>query len=416
MPKRIAAQEADDADEGVEAAALPTWQAAGLALAVILGDVLNGSGVLLFGLLSIAVIWSLQRLHAHAPSSMSTAQLIASAPGAAPARAVSVVQYAAYVLMAAVSATSVGLLALSFRSDLTAGWLWPALSAAAALVAAVFVAGLPTRLLAPVAAVLAGFGLLVFFFVALSVLAKVFSGTAPIDMTVQMGTAPKPTEWGPVALVGLLALTVPGFEIPTVVSDRLRSVARPLGLAMALLVVCAATAWAAVNVATTGDFRYDAADLILIAGDMFGESVSLWMVGASIATATAVLLVLLWGATRVAHQEVRSGGAGLMVTAVAVGALAAVMCAGWGDVSSKTLGVAGILLLVVYVAAAHANSRLDQDNTVAWAVFAVMGIELAAAVAAVLSGTSGQSGAWPLMIAAAIVGIAAAVSLGNRRA
>lgn len=47
-----------------------------------------------------------------------------------------------------------------------------ALSVAAASMAAVLVAALPTRLLAPVVTVLAAFGLLVFFYVALAGLTR----------------------------------------------------------------------------------------------------------------------------------------------------------------------------------------------------------------------------------------------------
>ena len=52
MPKKMVAGPTDaGGDFGV--AALPTWQAAGLSLAVIVGHVFNGSGALVFGLLSV---------------------------------------------------------------------------------------------------------------------------------------------------------------------------------------------------------------------------------------------------------------------------------------------------------------------------------------------------------------------------
>ena len=106
----------------------------------------------------------------------------------------------------------------------------------------------------------------------------------------------------------------------------------------------------------------------------------------------------------------------LAVTAAAIALLAAVMCRGWGEVPAKLWGVAGILLMVVYLAAAHANSRLDQDNTAAWVVFALMGLALAAAVVAVLSGEGVGGGLWPVAIAAIIVaGAVAAERKGLRR-
>lgn len=107
------------------------------------------------------MIWALHRLHAHAPRSPSTADLIGSALGAAPARAVGVIQFAAYVLIGAYTAMSIGLLALTWTTDpiaATAGWWWPALSVAAAAVATALVSALPTRVLATVVTVLAAFG------------------------------------------------------------------------------------------------------------------------------------------------------------------------------------------------------------------------------------------------------------------
>ena len=57
----------------------------GVSLAVIVGQVLNGSGALVFGLLAVGVISTLHRLHVHAPQARTTADLIGSVPGAAPA-------------------------------------------------------------------------------------------------------------------------------------------------------------------------------------------------------------------------------------------------------------------------------------------------------------------------------------------
>ena len=187
-------------------AALPPWQATGLSLAVIATDAYTGSGALLFALVSACFIWALHRLHAYAPLSRSMADLIASAPGAVPARPVAVIQFAAYVLMGAFVAKGIGLLALTWSvADPVAaadGWLWPALTVAAVAVAAAVVGALPTRLLAPVVTVLAAFGLLVYFYVALAVAARVVSGTAPVEI----GPPAASFEWGPAALViGLAA-------------------------------------------------------------------------------------------------------------------------------------------------------------------------------------------------------------------
>ena len=290
-------------------------------------------------------------------------------------------------------------------------WSGPAVSVAAVAVAAVLVGALPTRLLAPVATVLAAIGLLVFFYVGLAVIAKVASGTAPVTPTIELAATPAPAEWGPAALLISLAIAFAVFEIPTTVNARLSSVARPLGVAMALVALCAAVTWVATNMGTTGEFRYDAVDLFQIAFQMFSESGGLWLVGATVAQAVAALLVLVWGATRVIRTPASDSPMPLAVTAIAMGVLAMAMAGGWGDAAAKLWGVAGILLLIVYVAAAQANSRLDDSSTTAWAVFALMGI----VVAVVVFLTGADVGWWPVAIAAVIVVAAAAWAASSER-
>jgi hypothetical protein len=281
---------------------------------------------------------------------------------------------------------------------------------AVAAVGAVLVGALPTRFLAPAVKVLAAFGLLVFFYVALAVVARVLSGAAPVEPIVEIGATPAAAEWGPTALLISLAIAFAGFEIPTTASDRLRSVRRPLGGAMALVTSCAALAWVATNLGATGEFRYDAADLVIIALQMFGDAGNVWLTAATIAQAVTALLVLIWGATRVVRPPVTGSSLSLAVTAVVMVLLVLAVSFGWGDAAAKLGGVAGILLLVVYVAAAQANSRLD-DTTTAWAVFALMAIVLVVVV--FLTGAS--EGWWPPGIAAAIVAAAAAWALNSGR-
>ena len=201
-----------------------------------------------------------------------------------------------------------------------------------------------------------------------------------------------------------LAIGFAVFEIPTTVNARLTSVARPLGLAMGLVVLCAAVAWVAANIGSTGEFRYSAADLIQIVSEMFGDFGGSWLLVASISQAVAALLVLVWGATRVVRKPATDSPVPLAVSAVVMGVLALTIMYGWGDVDAKLWNVAGILLLVVYVAAAQANSRLDDSSTTAWAVFALMGIVVA--VTAFLTGA--DAGWWPVAIAAVIIVAAAA--------
>jgi hypothetical protein len=402
------------AGEAFEGTTLPTWQVTGLSLAVMVSHVLNGSGALVFGLLAVGVIWTLHRLRGYAPHSRTTADLISSAPGAAPARAIRVVQFTAYVLIGASTATSVAGLTLVWFTDSNAtppGWSGPAISVTTVALAAALVAALPTRRLAPVATALAAIGLLAYFCVSLAVIAKAVSGAPQAAPSTDIEVASGSIEWGPAAILIALAIVFAGFEIPTTVNDRLASVRRPLGIAVGLVAVCATTAWAASNMATAGDFRYDATNLVIIVSDMFGESASLWLLAATIALTVAALLVLVWGATRVIRPATAATPLPLVLTAVATGVLAFALSTGSSDVAATSWQVAGLLLLSVYVAVAQANSRLDDSSTSAWAWFALTGVGLA--VVAFVTGAS-QSW-WPVLVTLIIVAAAGVWAIQSRK-
>jgi len=314
------------------------------------------------------------------------------------------------VLIGAYTAKGIASMALIWMTgpDTTIpDWSGPGLAVTAAVVGAVLVGALPTRLLAPAVTVLAAFGLLVFFYVALAVIARVLSGTAPVQPAMDLGVTPAAAEWGPAALLISLAIAFAGFEIPTTASDKLRSVRRPLGGAMALVTLCAALAWIATNIGTAGEFRYDAGNLVMVAAQMFGDAGSQWLLAATVAQAVAALLVLVWGAMRIVRRPATVSPVPLATTVVAMALLVLAISFDWGGASAKLWGVAGILLLVVYVAAAQANSRLDDSNTTAWAVFALMGLVLVVVV--FLIGAS--DGWWPPGIAIAIAAAAAVWAL-----
>jgi len=242
------------------------------------------------------------------------------------------------------------------------------------------------------------------------VIAKLASGTAAAMPPTEFGATAAMTEWGPAALLVSLAIPFVGFEIPTTVSDRLRSVRRPLGIAIALVAVCAITLWIATNMATAGEFRYSAADFAIVFTDMFGDSSGMWLILALIGHALAAMLVLMWGATRVVRPAIGDSPLPLATSAVVMAVLALAVSIGWADFEAKIWGVAGVLLLVVYVAAAQANLRID-DSTTAWAWFAGMGLALGVVV--VLQGAS--EGWWPMLIAAVIVAAAAALAVKSDR-
>ena len=176
---------------------------------------------------------------------------------------------------------------------------------------------------------------------------------------------------------------------------------------MALVTLCAALAWIATNIGTAGEFRYDAGNLVMVAAQMFGDAGSQWLLAATVAQAVAALLVLVWGAMRIVRRPATVSPVPLATTVVAMALLVLAISFDWGGASAILWGVAGILLLVVYVAAAQANSRLDDSNTTAWAVFALMGLVLVVVV--FLIGAS--DGWWPSGIAIAIVAAAAVWAL-----
>jgi hypothetical protein len=174
---------------------------------------------------------------------------------------------------------------------------------------------------------------------------------------------------------------------------------------MALAVLCAMLAWVATNMATVGDFRYSAGDLTQIAAAMFGPAGGFWLLlTATMVQALAALLVLIWGATRVVRPPRADSVLPLVAAGVATTVVAALVSGGWADAGSRLWGVGGLLLMVIYLLAAQANSRLDDSNTAAWALFAVMGLVLAAVV--ILKGLA--EGWWPVAIAVVILATAAA--------
>jgi hypothetical protein len=239
--------------------------------------------------------------------------------------------------------------------------------------------------------------------VSLAVIAKVASGTTPVDPVMQLSISPAQTEWGTAALLVSLAIAYVAFEIPTTISDRLSSVRSPLGAAIGLVVLCSVLAWVATNMGAAGELRYDAGDLVVVATEMLRDLGGVWfLAAATIAQAVAALLVLIWGATRVVRVPGTESLLPLVCTAVTMGVLALAVCTRWG--APKLWGVGAILLFVVYLAAAHANSRLNDSSTIAWAWFALMAVVLA--VIAFLTGVS--EGWWPVLVVVFVVAAAAA--------
>ncbi|GAS92313.1 APC family permease [Mycolicibacterium brisbanense] len=408
MPKRTVS-ETDDTGYFVPGI-LPMWRAAGLSLAVAGSAVFNGVGALGAVLIAAVVVYALERLHRHAPEAPSTGDLVGSTLGPSVARFTGMIQLAAYVVMAAGVAVSLGGLSFYHSADpasAMASWWWPMLSLAFVGLAATLVAVLPTRTIGAAAAVLAVVGLLVYFYVGLAIIAKMLSGTAPLDI----GPQRFPSALITLATVIPLGLGLAGFEVASAANGRLRSVGRPLGVVLAGVAVCTLTLLVAVNLATTSGFQYQAGSFSAIAIEIFGESSRFWLLAGPVPLSCAALLALLWAATRVAGRLFGGGVATSSLVAAATAVVAVALCRYQRDISGLLSIVAALLLLAVYVLVAEANSRVS--GTVA-AMQAPRAVVLATAAAVVFIPLRARDFAiaawWPLGVTVLIVGVAALLS------
>jgi xanthosine utilization system XapX-like protein len=192
MPKQVAR---DGAVNSAGWSSLATWWAAALSLAMLTPAFGNGVGALGGGVALIAVIWSLARLRSRAPTARSTSDLVGVVLGDRASTMVALLQLCAYLFLASNFAAGVGLITARLSPRITNplndpdGWWWPSWSAVAVLVAAGVVWAVSTWAVAAICAVLAGAAALIGLFLALAVLVRVFSGTAPMPESVQ----PAPT-------------------------------------------------------------------------------------------------------------------------------------------------------------------------------------------------------------------------------
>ena len=414
MPKKLVS---DSAAFGTatEVAALRTWQATALSLAVVGGAVVDGVGAVVAVLVLATVIWALARLHGHAPSAPSTSDLVGSTLGVRAAGTAAAVQLVAYALLGVAAARTVGVHVLSGQPDLIAavsGWWWPAWSVAALVIAGPLVSWLSTRAVATLVAALAAGGLLVYFYIALAVLAKVLSGTAPVEIGTSAWTSVL-TGGTTIIFLGLAAV---GFELPTTAGNRLHSVAAPLGWALGAAGALAALTLLATNLGATGGFRLDAADLSLIVLEMFGDTGVHWMIAGGAALAAAALLALTWAVLRVARRLTGVGTPTTVVTIAVLAFLTVALCRNWAGAADKLMHVAAMLLVVLYVFVAEANSRLPGAETATGTVRVLWPVVLAAVVLIPLRDAEFATEAlWPVAITAAVVGAAAALSAAAAR-
>lgn len=413
MPKKSVAGAPEFADGDHR---LAGWQAAGLTLAVVSVSSMRGLGVLVGIVLLAPVILALTRLRAHAPSARSTADLVGGVLGARAGAFTGVLQVVAYILLAATVARGVGIAIASPLLDssgsietMLMSWWWPAGAVLAVVVAGVLAHVLPIRALASAAGVLAVAGVLIIFYLALAIIARVLSGTDPVFI----GNDPLPPGIALASALILLALGLTGFEVSTVRNRQVRSVTSAAGIAIAATAACAVTVWFASRLGSTRVHPLDPSLFQYIVFDFYGDAGAQWLSAGTVAIEFAALVALTWAAAQVAGRLGRSTTGGMATLAV-LGATEVVViafCRDWGGVAEKVAYAGPLLLLVVYVLVTEANSRISEDSTVAWWLRLLMPTVLIAAVLIpLLYNKFSAASLWPVAISAALVAVAFAVA------
>lgn len=393
------------------------WQAAGLSLAAGGIAATRGPGAVAAVVALAPMVWAFGRLHRHAPSAGSTSDLVAKVMGVRTGVFTGLVQLAGYVLLSVGFARGLGyavaLLLLQDGESVLTSWWWPAWSIAVAILAAALTYFCRTRLVVSIAAILAAAGVLVYFYVAISAIARVATGTVPQPTG---GEAPQSGLSTSVVLIAL-GLTLIGVEAVTTLNARVRSVSRPIGTAIAVIALCAVTGWVAVAIAFDTALAFDVSQIVLLASDLFADAGSLWLLVSSLALGSAALLAITLAAVRVASRLTQQmsrqsrGGAVTLVFGVVTSMLLIVAIEDWGGAGSKLAGVAPLLLIAVYVIAAEANSRLPGSSGAAM-VLRVLMPTLAVVVVLVPLGyyDFDAESLWPAAHATATVAVAALVA------
>jgi ethanolamine permease len=341
---------------------LGTWVAAGLSLAVIGLAAQSGQLAVSAAVLLAPVAYVFGRLHAHEPQAQSTSDLVGALLGARLGVFTGLIQLVAYVLLAVKFARLVGVSLSGTLGVVSArpssGWV--VLAAIAAVVTAgILLQTMSTRGISWVAATLAAAGILVYFYIALAVVTEIAVGNEPRDADI-------PDSVPPYTAYGLLVvLLIVGFEVVTTVNRDVRSVSRSMGLALLVTTGCAVAVGAALYHRLWSSVRVDFHDWqfdTLAVGYMGNTGIKLLLVG-DLASACAGLLAITLGAAGVAHRlaerfslaerdRVLVGGVMTIVGALVI------IEFGWGGVATRLADVGPLLLLAVYVCAAHANARI----------------------------------------------------------
>ncbi|MDT7762234.1 MAG: hypothetical protein QOC63_1654 [Mycobacterium sp.] len=353
------------------ATALRTWQVAGMSLAAGGVAVTRGPGAVAAVVALSPMVWAFGRLHRHAPTASSTSDLIGKVLGVRAGVFVGLLQLVGYLLLAVGFSRNIGLggalLLVHDAESVTGSWWWPVCAVAAAIVAAALIYVCRVRLIVSIAAVLAAAGVLVYFYVGLSAIARVATGAAPHPTG---GVAPE-TGLGTSTLLIVLGLTLLGFEAVTTLNARMSSVSRPIGAAMAVIALGAVTGWLAVALAYHTALVFDPKQMVLLASDLFADAGGIWLVASSVALGSAALLAITLAGVRVASRLTQQISQQSRVRTVTVGfaamtaILAVITTRVWGDAGYAFSYVGPLALMALYVIAAEANSRLPGSSDAA---------------------------------------------------
>jgi hypothetical protein len=116
--------------------------------------------------------------------------------------------------------------------------------------------------------------MLVYFYVALAAIARVATGTVPQPTG---GVAPQSGIAASTLLI-TLGLALLGVEAVTTLNARVNSMIRPIGSAIAVIALCAATGWVAVALTSgVAGLAFDESQIVLLASNLFADAGSLWL-------------------------------------------------------------------------------------------------------------------------------------------
>lgn len=280
------------------------------------------------------------------------------------------IQLLAYLALAAKFAIALGaLLLVDFSSgeDPAKVVLWlPVAAVVAAVVVGAVVCWVSTRAIASVVALLVVAGLLVYVYLAVAVTARVAAGSD----AVVIGTAATPSQLSG-QLVGF-GLGMVGVELVTARAARIARPGRSMSLAVAVVVGAAVILWVGDHQGVAGPWRWNAKFVSEAVPEFYADAGWAWMAVAGVAVTAAAALASAWAVVRVAAglavARAATPNTGLRVAVVGlVAAMAAVLSAhGMRGIATVVFGAAALLLVVLYVFATEANSRIPGDSLVAW--------------------------------------------------